>query len=175
MTQKDDTIKAGVTQVLQQLYDAHGEAKSTQLVEAARPKSSPAHRGFEWDDKRAAHEHRLNQARQWIRQIKIVTEAAPEGERLVHVPRISMAQDLEANSDSSGKDGVYQALSVVVKRPDEFARALDEALGKLRAARRALDELYAASEHTGRANGAAQVAQMAKATELFAQALSAMH
>jgi hypothetical protein len=43
-----------------------------EVVEAARARASPLHDCFEWDDSRAAHEHRLNQARQLIREIDVV-------------------------------------------------------------------------------------------------------
>jgi hypothetical protein len=170
-----DSITAGVKQVIQELTDANGEAKPSQLVEAARPASSPAHRGFEWNNKRAGEQYRLWQARQWVRRIVVKTETAPEGERLVHIPHIVRETDVSDNEMPSLKEGTYVPMSTLIRRPDEFARALNEALTRLRAARRALDDLYAAADHTGRTDGAAQVAQMAKATELFAEALSAMH
>lgn len=42
------------------------------VVEEARPKTSPLHRYFEWDDSRAAEHHRLQQARMLIASITIV-------------------------------------------------------------------------------------------------------
>lgn len=42
------------------------------IVEAAKDPASPIHEEFEWDDARAAHLHRLNQARTLIRGVRVV-------------------------------------------------------------------------------------------------------
>jgi len=41
------------------------------VIEDARPVTSPLHDAFTWDDTRAAHERRLDQARTLIRSVKI--------------------------------------------------------------------------------------------------------
>jgi len=43
------------------------------VVEAARHRSSVLHEAFEWDDKEAAKEHRLGQARSLISYVEVVT------------------------------------------------------------------------------------------------------
>jgi hypothetical protein len=48
------------------------------LVERSRPKSSPTHHLFEWDNDKAADAHRLEQARDIIRSVTVVFEDAPE-------------------------------------------------------------------------------------------------
>lgn len=163
----NEGIKQGVQEVAQALYDRNGKVSPSELVEAARPKNSPAHDGFEWDNKKAGDEYRLYQARNWCRKIVIRVESAAEPERLVHVPRIVQDDDV--------REGEYQALSVLIERPDEFERALGQASSKVAAAKRALDELYTAAEGSARSEQAAVIAQMARATDLWASALSAMH
>lgn len=167
----DDSIKQGVQQVAQELYEKHGKLTPSALVDAAKPKDSPAHCGFEWNDKKAGHEYRLWQARGWFRRIEIRTEPDAEPERLINVPKIVIAKA----DEEEGREGEYQLPSVLIQRPDEFARALDQAQAKFTAARRALDELYAVAERTERSDNAAIIAQMAKAAELWASALQAMH
>jgi hypothetical protein len=164
----DDSIKQGVQQVAQDLYEKHGKLTPSMLVEAAKPKDSPAHGGFEWDDKKAGREYRLWQARGWYKRIQILREAASEPEPLVNVPRV-LAQD------DDRREGEYQVLSVVVERPDEFSRALEQAQAKLAAAKRAIDELLRAAERGEKTDQVAIIAQMARAAELWADALSAMH
>ena len=44
------------------------------FVEEASAKSHPAHRWFEWDDAKASHEFRLQQARHFVSGIRIVSE-----------------------------------------------------------------------------------------------------
>lgn len=164
-----ESIKQGVQQVAQTLYEQHGELYPSALVEAARPKESPAHEGFEWNDKRAGHEYRLYQARSWLRKIVIQVEPNTQPERLVNVPRIV------SHDGKDTREGGYQVLSVVVERPDEFERALNQAQVKMASAKQAVDELYAVAEQGNRNDQAAVIAQMAKGTALWASALSAMH
>ena len=82
----NEGIKQGVQEVAQALYDRKGKIIPSELVEAARLKNSPAHDGFEWDDKKAGNEYRLYQARNWCRKIEIRVEPGAEPERLVYVP-----------------------------------------------------------------------------------------
>jgi hypothetical protein len=49
----------------------NGSFTPEQIIEVAKPKSSPIHKYFEWDDKRAAHLYRLKQARQIIQALII--------------------------------------------------------------------------------------------------------
>ncbi len=46
--------------------DPSGVLRPEAVVEAARPAASPLHGWFEWDNGKAAHEHRLAQARRLI-------------------------------------------------------------------------------------------------------------
>lgn len=44
----------------------NGQIKPEDVIEVARDENSPIHNNFEWDDTKAAQEHRLWQARQLI-------------------------------------------------------------------------------------------------------------
>lgn len=48
-----------------------GTVTAEAVLAAARNKKSALHAEFEWDDKKAAHEHRLDQARALIRSVKV--------------------------------------------------------------------------------------------------------
>lgn len=48
------------------------------VLEAARPKTSPLHALFEWDNKVAGEQFRLYQAATLIRRCKVTVETAPE-------------------------------------------------------------------------------------------------
>ena len=50
---------------------ADGNVTPTQIVEDARPSSSPLHSEFEWDNRKAAEKHRLAHARWLIGAISI--------------------------------------------------------------------------------------------------------
>lgn len=59
-------------QALQALADRHdGTLTAEMVVEAARDPAHPLHNRFTWDDAEAAHEHRLNEARHVIRNVRI--------------------------------------------------------------------------------------------------------
>lgn len=52
----------------------NGRLTSELVVEAARDEDAPLHPAFEWNDKRAAEAHRLEQARYLIRSIEVVVD-----------------------------------------------------------------------------------------------------
>ena len=159
-------MNEGVKQVIQQIYERDGDVKPSVLVEEARPKSSPAHSSFEWDDKKAGSEYRLIQARKYIRVVTI--EVAEQQERLIHVPSI-------ARSHEDTGEGKYVPKSVLVERPDEFERALDAAIAKLNAARRAVDDLRDAAEKDPTKDRLAMISQVSRGLELMEQALQVRH
>jgi hypothetical protein len=51
-----------------------GELHPADVVESARDGASPLHRYFQWDDAKAAREHRLDQARTLIRSIRVIDD-----------------------------------------------------------------------------------------------------
>lgn len=55
-----------------------GELSAEDVLEQAKRKSHTLHPVFEWDDTRAAKEHRKTQARSLLRSIEIVYEERPE-------------------------------------------------------------------------------------------------
>jgi len=59
--------------VLEKIVSKADPAKLPEaIIEQAKSTGSPLHRYFEWDDSKAAHKHRLDQARCMIRSIEIV-------------------------------------------------------------------------------------------------------
>lgn len=51
-----------------------GELHPQAVVADARDAKSPLHRYFEWDDKKAAEAHRMDQARALIRSIRVIED-----------------------------------------------------------------------------------------------------
>ena len=170
---KNDSLKTKIQSVCQSLYDTHGKVETSALVDAARPKTSPAHEGFTWDNRAAADRYREIEARKWIRVSYIKTDESAQPERLINVPKV-ITEPADTDKQET-REGHYQVASVLINRPDEFARALNQAQIKLDAAKRAVDDLLKAAELTGRANDAAMIAQMSRATAMFGDALRAMH
>ena len=63
------------TVIAEKHADKHGGVYRPELfVKEASAKSHPAHRWFEWDDTKASHEFRLQQARHFVSGIRIVSE-----------------------------------------------------------------------------------------------------
>lgn len=130
----------GVQKEVQWLVDETGSASPSQLVAAAKRKSSPAHDAFEWDNNKAGHEWRLLQARQYLKKVSVTYEEREE--KLTHVP-VSYS-DVEWD-ESTGREGFYKPQSVVVRDPDLYALALAEAQKYLNAAIKAVEELEQAA------------------------------
>jgi hypothetical protein len=63
--------KAAIEKELRRLEKRDGKIFTTAVVDAARSKTSPLHAHFEWDDSKAAEQHRLHQARQLIETITV--------------------------------------------------------------------------------------------------------
>lgn len=57
--------------VLQSLVEEKGRLDPPLIVERAHVKTSPLHRYFEWDDRKARHRWRLHQARNLVRSVLI--------------------------------------------------------------------------------------------------------
>lgn len=64
---------------LQLLYDHYGELTPSIIVDEARPKTSPLHTYFEWDNKIAGEKYRQQQASDLIRKVKITYQ---KGDRI---------------------------------------------------------------------------------------------
>lgn len=63
-----------VQEVLQALYDERQELTPRLVLDRARDPQHPLHDRFEWDDAKAAEKHRLAQAGDLIRSVKVIYE-----------------------------------------------------------------------------------------------------
>lgn len=93
------------------------------VVADAADKSSPLHSEFEWNDKRAAHQHRLNQARELIRKVTVEIKTTS---RTVCVPRYVRDQTVDPHHQGYApvaeiKDEISVARETLVY---EFRRAM---------------------------------------------------
>lgn len=60
--------------IIRDFVDIHGRFIPALFIEEARSTNHPAHGWFTWDNEDAAHQHRMHQARSFIRDIKITFE-----------------------------------------------------------------------------------------------------
>ena len=77
-------------EALIELIRSRGSVTAEEVVRAARPKASPMHSRFEWDDALAGPLWRAEQARSWIRHLTVAIDSPASGpivtRRVVNVP-----------------------------------------------------------------------------------------
>jgi hypothetical protein len=108
------------------------------VVSKARPKNSPLHNEFTWDDSDAAHKYRLVQARTLIRSVTVVTEAKEPVQHYCHVRH-------KGEKGKRQRRGEYKPMEIVVQSKTEYETALQELMEKLQASERAVQELQEAA------------------------------
>lgn len=117
------------------IFRRDGEVKASVLLEESKRKDAPLHDLFEWNNGKASHQFRLIQSRNFIRVAVIVIDKEPE--RFVHVASMILNE----------QEGCYKPVTIVAESTDEFTYAYKEAMARLLAAQRALEELRNASMH----------------------------
>lgn len=107
-------VRVDVKSLLLEIGDSNGGVIHPEdVVDAARPDTSPLHPHFEWDDSVAAEKHRVWQARQLIRNVHVTVET-PDGPTRVRA--------LLNVVDDDGRQG-YRAAEEVLSTPvlrDQF-------------------------------------------------------
>lgn len=143
------------------IHEREGALTPPVVVEAARPKDATLHPVFEWDNKKAAEAYRINQARNLIRAVEIVTttdgkeSAAPV---YVHIPTPTPN---------------YERVDVVIQQPDRFALALMSMNRRLQEATHAIDVLEQAARGGGdNSERLARIAVAARAIETAREAIA---
>ena len=103
------------------------------IVRAAKPKKSLFHNCFEWDDTKAARQHREEQARYLMRHIAVVYEEKTEtNEEKTVRAYVNVREDGER---------AYQSVFVAMKDPDLRQQILLKALQEMDQFRKKYDEL----------------------------------
>lgn len=116
---------------LEQLRRDHKGLTADVVVRDARPKSSVLHAAFEWDDRKAAEEHRLRQARDLIAHVVILE---PETKSQDPIRAFVVVSDTDG-------DQTYTSIRVAMKDPILRAQVLQRAKRELADWRRRYSEL----------------------------------
>lgn len=106
--------RQGVLARLRQLEDRDGRLIPTMVVNDAKDPDSPLHSYFTWDDAEAASQHRLEQARQLIRSVRV--------EITVHSVPLSVVgyvRDPEVDTNQGGYRNI-----VALRSEEDSARAV---------------------------------------------------
>jgi hypothetical protein len=167
--------KKDVQDELQRIAEKYGGLRPSEVVAEAKSKESPIHSEFEWNDGKAAHAYRLNQARTLIRVIVPIIEKADgttQRDPFVWVPPTASQRE-----ESDSNEGVYQPMSVVVLDVDKFARALMALTQRVNAAMQAAEELRDAASATANdePERMARIALAITALQTAGAAVSALH
>lgn len=115
-----------------------GKLEASEVVRWAAEPDSPIHDTLTWDDEKAAHEYRLQEVRQLIRSVVVVTDAET-------VPQpaywnVSVAVPSPEPGEPTTEQ-YYQSSEVVARNPQEFDAALKVMLRELASAERGLEQL----------------------------------
>ncbi len=108
-----------------------GDFKNECLVEAARPKSSPLHDHFEWNDRIAAHAYRVEQAGYLVRHVVKIDMADPDAE--------PVRAFVSVRNDEG--EHVYTSIEAAMSVPERREQLLEQALADLRAFERKYNTL----------------------------------
>lgn len=113
-------MKPLVVDALRQILKKNKKQKllPVAVVNEARDPESPLHRYFEWDDSKAAHAHRLDQARHLIASIEIISDDKSD-------PRPAFVS-LASDRISGGYRDVNHVMSSAELRREMMATALGE-------------------------------------------------
>ena len=107
---------------VQSLY---GTITPTHVVDYAEAKDSPLHRYFEWNDKKAADQHRLQQARQLIASVTVERQKEkPELRAFVNVTKGGERQYLPILEVLDDKKLTMQVLTELEYTIKSFQRKL---------------------------------------------------
>lgn len=132
---KADPAKAG--EQFEQLEKTVGLSAES-VLNANRDKDAPLHNEFEWNNKKAAEQYRLEQARYLIRCLCVVEERGEEQEP------IEVRAFFQLTNEHN-----YESLSVIAQDENKHAALLQQALCELRAFMKkynTLKELYPLKE-----------------------------
>ena len=130
---------------LERIWAENGnELRPADIVEEARPEGAPLHPLFEWDDEKAAEEHRLLQARQLVRSVRVVAEGSTNTTP-AFVSVVVMREEKPQRH--------YQNIDVILDRPEEYQSALMELKKKLLQITESFEELKALAKKQAAPNG----------------------
>lgn len=114
-----------------------GKLLTENVLENASSLESPIHGVFTWDDAKAAHEHRMQEARLFIRSVVVVQKSDDVPQPAYWNIQIST----QSKTEGEESERYYQASSVIASSPVEYASALNGMLRELVSAQTGLEKL----------------------------------
>lgn len=112
-------------QVVGEALEHMGSFTPTDVVEAARPDTSPLHEHFEWDDLKAAEKYRLHEARQLVSHIAVIVKVNGKDTQTRAFHSITVQ---DGDNDVEHR---YTAIKIVSANPDMRDQVVQKALVEL--------------------------------------------
>lgn len=131
MSKKYEIIKAE----LQSLLQIHGILTPEIVLFAAKDKESKLHPFFQWDNEKAAHQWRLDQASMFLRTIKITVETAGGGKVKTRA-FVCIKRTDHDDEDEETTRGEYHPIERVLADDQMTQCLLSTALSELRSFQR---------------------------------------
>lgn len=102
--------------------DQSGRLTADRVVSAASDPGSPLHDHFEWDDEKAGHAYRLEQARRLIRSVQVVVTIEDRAISTVHYVRDPLAAEEQGYVSVDRLRSEPESARAMLRM--EFARAI---------------------------------------------------
>ena len=122
---------------LERIREEHGGLTAKIVVDEAKPKGSPLHNQFQWNDKKAAEEYRLQQARHLVAAVTVVWKN-DDGSKTQAVRLYHATDDRETSR--------YLPIHLILGDAAQRARLLEQALDELNAFKKKYADLSELSE-----------------------------
>lgn len=107
---------------IRQVYESTaGHAMPAAVLTVAKDPSSALHRYFEWDDSAAAEAHRLSQAENLVRRVRVKVIPADEQAKPINVRAYVSRRELPAKEESDVQPGGYLAIEDIASETDRQA------------------------------------------------------
>lgn len=103
---------------LRRIAEQHGDAfQPADVVEDARPKDSALHPYFEWDDRAAASQHRIQQARNLVGAVELHIVVQPLDSPPIST-QVRLIHHVSAPQNDGGVEPRYVTIDTVRQKPD---------------------------------------------------------
>jgi hypothetical protein len=121
------------------IKETFGEAVTPELIlDDARDEDSPYHGEFTWDDIKAAHAHRMQEARKLLGSIHVVVKTKKGNVQTRAFVNVAVAVDSDFEGDDPKMQRVYLNINTVKKDADLMSQVIREEIVRLEGVKRRL-------------------------------------
>ena len=122
---------------LTRIREQYGALRRSYVVDESTDPQAPCHAEFDWNDKTAAHQHRLEQAGQLIRDVIFIEPPKTKRAKALTVRFMSVPEGRGAHR--------YEPSNVIVESTEDYRRVLAKLTNQLAGVERTFDALTQAA------------------------------